>query len=136
MSLIILKPEALAAGNVGKILSVFEKKDYIVDDIKSIFLTPEIISRLCEEHKGKHFYDGLYNGKYIYQKIIVAILRHRSIPNAIDLIKSIRILVGEVDRPGSIRGNLAITAEADMIYTSDSPASADREIASWFGKSH
>ena len=49
---------------------------------------------------------------------------------------AVRLLNGSTDSavaaPGTIRGDLSLSNSRNLVHASDSPASAEREIALWF----
>jgi nucleoside-diphosphate kinase len=82
------------------------------------------------EHKGKPFFDGLV--AYITSApIIAAVFEGKS------AIQAVRQTMGKTNpleaETGSIRGDLGLEKGRNLTHGSDSPASAKREIALFFG---
>ena len=85
------------------------------------------------EHVGKPFYAPLV--EFMGSGPLVAL-----VVEGVRVIDGIRSLIGATDptlaAPGSIRGDLArdagLAVQQNLVHASDSPESADREIALWF----
>ena len=60
-TLIILKPDAVQRGLMGRIISRFEDKGLRVAGAKMMQITQELAAVHYEAHKEKPFYDGLVN---------------------------------------------------------------------------
>lgn len=126
---IMIKPDGVQRGFIGKILSRFEEKGLKFLAMKLITIDDETARRHYEEHLGKPFYDGLV--EYITSgPVLVAVLAGD------EAISIVRKLVGATDPKdalcGTIRGDLAIDIGRNVIHASDSPASATREIELYF----
>lgn len=128
-SLVLLKPDAVKRGLTGKILHRLERKGLTVAAAKLMRVTPELAARHYAEHLGKPFYDGLV--RHITSGPVLALaIEGRS------AISVIRLLIGSTNpttaAPGTVRGDLASSMMANLIHASDSPASAERELALFF----
>ena len=93
-------------------------------------LDEDTARRHYAEHVGKPFFDGLVS--FITSGPIVAMVLEG--PNAIE---ASRQLIGSTNgieaAPGSIRGDFALEVRRNLVHGSDSPESAAREIALFFG---
>ncbi len=58
-TLIILKPDAVQRGLMGRIISRFEDKGLQVAGAKFMRISPELAARHYKDHEGKPFYEGL-----------------------------------------------------------------------------
>jgi len=58
-TLIILKPDAVQRGLVGRIITRFEEKGLQIVGAKMMKISPDLAARHYEAHKGKKFYEGL-----------------------------------------------------------------------------
>ncbi|MHC1605556.1 MAG: nucleoside-diphosphate kinase [Candidatus Methanofastidiosia archaeon] len=131
-TLIIFKPDAVLRGNMGNILSRFEKKGYRFVGLKLIQFTKELAIEHYKEHLGKHFFDSLVD--YIcLSPVLVGIVEGE------DAISVTRKLAGATNplqaEPGTIRGDLGYVKCSNIynaIHASDSPESAEREINLFF----
>lgn len=134
-TLILLKPDAVERGLVGEILSRIERKGYVIAQLKMLNATNAQLDRHYEEHVGKPFYAGM--AEYMSRGPIVA-----AVIEGERVIEGVRALSGTTDptsaAPGTIRGDLGrdwgTDAMQNLIHSSDSPQSAEREIEVWFGE--
>src|SRR3954470_3596295 len=129
-TLILVKPDAFARRLTGEIIARFERKGLPLAELKRLMLDGATARRHYEEHEGKPFFDGLVS--FITSGPIVAMVLEG--PNAIE---AARQLIGSTNgieaAPGSIRGDLALEVRRNLVHGSDSPESAEREIALFFG---
>ena len=128
-TLILCKADAVVRGLVGEVLSRFEKRGYQIIALKLLHVDEARAKRHYAEHEGKPFFDGLV--KYITGTPIVALVIEGS-----DAVDGCRSTIGATNpikaTPGTIRGDYGQTIGRNLVHGSDSPASAEREIAIWF----
>ncbi|KJC63503.1 nucleoside-diphosphate kinase [Agreia bicolorata] len=133
-SLVLIKPDGVARNLTGEILSRIEAKGYQLVDIKLIEPERSLLAAHYAEHEGKPFYEPLL--EFMESGPIVAI---RIAGNRV--IEGFRSLAGTTDpttaAPGTIRGDLGrdwgLKVQQNLVHGSDSPESAQRELAIWFG---
>jgi nucleoside-diphosphate kinase len=133
-SLVLIKPDGVARNLTGEILSRIESKGYQLVDIKLIEPERSLLAAHYAEHEGKPFYEPLL--EFMESGPIVAI---RIAGNRV--IEGFRSLAGTTDpttaAPGTIRGDLGrdwgLKVQQNLVHGSDSPESAQRELAIWFG---
>ena len=128
-TLSIIKPDAVGKNVVGEIFSRFEKAGLKIIALKMLRLSRNQAEGFYAEHKGKGFFEPLMEFM-TSGPICVQVLEGE------DAIQTNRILMGatnpqEAD-PGTIRADFASTVDANAVHGSDSPSSADREIAYFF----
>ena len=58
-TLIILKPDAVQRGLIGRIVTRFEEKGLQVVGMKMLTISSDLAAQHYAPHKGKPFYDGL-----------------------------------------------------------------------------
>lgn len=127
---IMIKPDAVARGLVGRIISRFEDAGFLVERIERAMLTPEQAAANYAEHEGKPFYEGLID--YITSGPVVKMVVTG--PDAVAICRKLMGVTNPVDAaPGTIRGDFGIQLDANVIHGSDSEASAEREIKLFFG---
>ncbi len=128
-TLILAKADAVARGLVGEILSRFERRGYTIAALKLLTVDEARAKAHYAEHEGKPFFAGLV--EYITSAPIVAL-----VVEGADAIEGCRATIGATNpikaAAGSIRGDFAQTIGRNLVHGSDSPASAQREIAIWF----
>jgi len=129
-TLVLVKPDAVARGLTGEVLSRIERKGLVVVALQMLLAPRATAEQHYAEHEGKPFYAGLLD--FITSGPLVAAVVEG--PRAIT---AFRQLAGSTDpveqaAPGSIRGDLALETQRNLVHGSDSAASAGREIALWF----
>lgn len=128
-TLIILKPDAVQRGLIGKILNRFEEKGLKIVALKMIFVEKGHAHTHYSDHKGKPFFEGLVD--FITSgPVCVFILEGE------DIIPIVRNMVGVTDpkkaQPGSIRHDFGMQVGRNLIHASDSLDSAKKEINIFF----
>jgi nucleoside-diphosphate kinase len=129
-TLVICKPDAVERRLVGEIVSRLERKGLRIVEMRMETITKETAGQHYGEHQGKPFYDDLV--AFITRS--PAVLMVVEGPEAFSVV---RTLMGATNprqaAPGTIRGDLAIELTENLVHGSDSPESAAREIALFFG---
>jgi len=126
---IMIKPDAVARGFVGRILQRFEEVGLKFDRLEYGMVTAEQAAANYVEHQGKPFYAGLV--EYITSGPVVKMVL--SGPNAVLVCRKLMGATNPADAaPGTIRGDFGLIMDANVIHGSDSPESAEREIAIFF----
>lgn len=127
---VMIKPDAVARGLVGRILARFEDTGLEFERLEFGVVTAEQAAANYREHEGKPFYAELID--YITSGPVVKIVL--SGPDAVAVCRK---LMGATDpsvaAPGTIRGDLGLNMAANIVHGSDSPESAEREIMVFFG---
>ncbi len=132
-TLILVKPDGVARGMVGEILRRIEAKGYRIVALELRRATPDLLAEHYAEHLGKPFYEPLV--EFMLSGPVVAVLAEGE-----RVIEGFRALAGATDPtvalPGTIRGDLGrdwgLKVVQNLVHGSDSPESAEREIALWF----
>lgn len=128
-TLIILKPDAVQRGLIGTLIARIEQRGLRIAGLKMLWVSPELAERHYGEHRGKAFYEPLL--RFITSAPVVALVIEG--PQAISVM---RMLMGKTDArqadPGTMRGDFGLSNRHNLVHGSDSPESAEREIALWF----
>jgi nucleoside-diphosphate kinase len=128
-TLILVKPDAFSQGLTGEIIGRFERKGLRIVAMRLLTMERELAERHYAEHEGKPFYAELVG--FITSGPLVAMVLEG--PQAV---AAARQVIGATDpleaTPGSIRGDLAIDTGMNLVHGSDSPESAEREVALFF----
>ncbi len=128
-TLIIIKPDAVQRRLIGPIMTRFETKGLRVAALKLMQVTRELGEQHYAEHKGRPFFDGLID--FITGgPVVVGVLEGNE---AITVVRSmLGATNGTAAAAGTIRGDYSISKQNNLVHGSDSPESAQREIALWF----
>ena len=128
-TLVLIKPDAVRRGQVGEVISRFERKGLTIEALRLRTMDAELADRHYADHVDKGFYPPLK--EFMTGGPLVALIL--SGDEAIDVV---RTLTGATDgrkaAPGTIRGDLSLSNRENLVHASDSPESAKREIALWF----
>ncbi len=126
---IMVKPNGVARGLVGEIMTRFERRGFTLRGMKLMTIDRDLAERHYAEHVGKPFFEPLV--AFITSGPVVAMVWEGR-----EAIKVARTMMGVTDPvdavPGTIRGDLALSKEENVVHGSDSPRSAAREIALFF----
>jgi nucleoside-diphosphate kinase len=132
-TLVLIKPDGVARGLSGEIIRRIEQKGYRVVELRMLTPSSDQLARHYAEHEGKPFYAPLI--EFMSSGPIVAMVLEGN-----RVIAGFRTLAGATDPtaadPGTIRGDLGRDwgekVQKNLVHGSDSPESAEREIAIWF----
>ncbi len=128
-TLSIVKPDAVAAGATGDILSRFEKAGLTIIALKKMRLTEAQAQGFYAVHKERPFFGDLV--KFMTEGPIVVIALEGE-----GAIAKNRELMGPTDstqaEPGTIRGDHGTDIERNAVHGSDAPETARVEIAYFF----
>jgi nucleoside-diphosphate kinase len=128
-TLVLFKPDALHRGLSGRLLARFEEKGLQIVGLKLMRLSRELAARHYAEHLGKPFYEGLV-GFMTASPIIALALRG---PQAVAVVrKLLGKTFGLEAEAGTIRGDFGCSKSFNLVHGSDSPDSAQRELALYF----
>ncbi|MCH2140253.1 MAG: nucleoside-diphosphate kinase [Phycisphaerales bacterium] len=130
-TLIILKPDAVQRGLMGKIITRFEDKGLQVVGAKFMQISGDLAARHYASHEGKPFYDGLVA---FMTRSPVLVLALRGV-GAIGICRKLMgATFGSTAEPGTIRGDFGVSNSFNLIHGSDSPEAAEHELGLFFGQ--
>jgi nucleoside-diphosphate kinase len=128
-TLVLLKPDTVRRGLVGDILSRFEAKGLSIVALELRTIDRALADRHYAEHVDKAFYPPLRD--FVTSGPLLA-----AILEGDESVEVVRALNGATDgrsaAPGTVRGDLSLSNRENLVHGSDSPESAEREIAIWF----
>jgi nucleoside-diphosphate kinase len=129
-TLVLIKPDGVQRRLVGEIIRRIEAKGLWLAALQLRTVNADLARRHYAEHEGKPFFAPLL--EFITSGPVVAAIVEG--PRAITAIRQIAGGTDPVDGavPGTIRGDFALETQQNLVHGSDSPESAEREIALWF----
>ena len=131
ISLVLVKPDALQRGLVGRIVQRFEDKGLKLRGLKMMELTDEVLEEWYSHHKDKPFFADLK--KFMESSQVIAMLWE-----GIECISTVRklsgVTTGREAEGGSIRGDFSMSSQHNIIHASDSEETAKRETELIFKK--
>ena len=126
---VMLKPDCLERGLLGRMLSRFEEKGLRLVAMKMLRITPTLARQHYAEHVEKHFYPSLE--EFITAAPVVA-----TVFGGPEVIRVVREMLGATSglkaAPGTIRGDYSASRQMNLVHASDSPESALREMSIYF----
>jgi nucleoside-diphosphate kinase len=126
---VMVKPDGVARGLVGRIVQRFEDRGLKLSAMKLMRIPRELAERHYEEHKGKGFYEPLLS--YITSGPVACMVVEGE--NSVAVCRSMMGKTNPQDAgPGTIRGDFAQVTGRNIIHGSDSSESAKREIKLFF----
>lgn len=128
-TLIILKPDAVQRGLMGRIITRFEDKGLQIVGMKLTKITPELAATHYEAHKERPFYKGLVAFMTSSPVVILAVRGNGAITIARNMMGA---TFGSKAAPGTIRGDFGVSNSFNLIHGSDSPEAAARELGLFF----
>lgn len=127
---IMVKPDGVARGLVGEIISRFERKGLRLEQIRHLTITEDLAREHYAEHVERPFFPELLS--FITSGPVVAM--EWSGESAVTVA---RAMMGATDpkqaAPGTIRGDLGLEVTHNLVHGSDSVESAERELGIFFG---
>jgi len=129
-TLILVKPDAMERRLAGEIIARFERRGLTMRAAKLLTVDRQLAEQHYAEHAAKPFFGELVD--FITSgSTLVLVLEGE------DAVQVTRTTIGATNpvdaAPGSIRGDLALAMPDNLVHGSDSPETAEREIALWFG---
>jgi len=129
-TLILIKPDAVRRSLAGEILGRIEARGFVVRAGKLITADRALGEEHYAEHREKPFFGELVDFITSGPTWALAVEGEGAIA-------TMRKTIGATNpanaEPGTIRGDLAVSMPDNLVHGSDSPESAAREIALWFG---
>jgi nucleoside-diphosphate kinase len=129
-TLVLIKPDGVKRRLIGEIIGRIERKGLTIAALKLVDVSDDLARRHYAEHEGKPFFGSLL--EFITSGPVVAAVVEG--PRAIPAFRQVAGGTDPVEKaaPGSIRGDLALITQDNLVHGSDSPESATREIELWF----
>jgi nucleoside-diphosphate kinase len=128
-TLVLIKPDAVSRGLAGEILSRFEARELTMRAGKLLTVGRDLAEEHYAEHTEKPFFGELVS--FITSAPTLALVLEGE--GAIAVVRSTMGATNPAQSaPGTIRGDLALSMPDNLVHGSDSPESAEREVALWF----
>lgn len=126
---VLLKPDAVQRGLVGRIVARFEERGLKLVGVKFLRVSRSLAESYYAEHRGKAFFEPLMS--YITSGPVLAFVLEGD--GAVALVRKMMGKTNAAEaEPGTIRGDYALTIGRNVIHGSDSAESAKREIGLFF----
>lgn len=129
-TLMLIKPDGVQRGVVGDIIGRIERKGLSIVSLELKNVGDALARAHYAEHQDKPFFGSLL--EFITSgPVIAAVLEG---PRAVAAFRQIAGGTDPVEKaaPGTIRGDLGLETQFNLVHGSDSSESAAREIDLWF----
>jgi len=129
-TLVLIKPDGVQRRVVGDIISRIERKGLTIVALELKSVDDALARAHYAEHADKSFFGSLL--EFITSGPVVAAVLEG--PRAIAAFRQIAGGTDPVEKatPGTIRGDLGLETQFNLVHGSDSAESAAREIELWF----
>lgn len=128
---LMVKPDGVERQVIGDIVDRFERRGFVMRGAKLMVIPRELAEKHYAEHSERPFFGELVD--FITSGPVFAMVWEGE-----SVISLARMMMGATkpseSNPGTIRGDYATTVSHNIIHGSDSLASAEREIALFFGE--
>ena len=129
LTLAIIKPDAIQAGNAGNILAQLEAQGFTIRAARLVKLTRPQAEAFYTVHQARPFFRPLVAFMTSGPALALALERD-------DAVAHLREVIGATDpaeaKPGTVRKLFAQSKERNAIHASDSPENAAREVTFFF----
>jgi len=128
-TLVLVKPDGVQKGYIGEVIKRFEREGLRVCALKMVHLTKEEAEGFYRVHRSRPFFGSLTS--FMSSAPTVAMVLEGE-----GAIERVRAVIGATDpkqaKEGTIRRDLAVDIERNVVHGSDSPESAAFEIPYFF----
>jgi len=123
-TVVLVKPDGVQRGLIGKIITRFEEKGLRLAALKLISLDDTLLDEWYAHHKDKFFFSDLK--RYMKSYPVVAMLWE-----GVEAATTVRAMIGITKAreaaPGTIRGDFAMSQQYNLIHASESAEAAQKE---------
>src|SRR4030095_14073501 len=131
-TLVLIKPDAVQRALIGRIITRFEEKGLKLAGIKLMKLSDALLNEHYSHHADKPYFAGIR--RFMQSTPVVAICLE-----GLDSVETVRRLCGITKSreaaAGTIRGDWALSIQANLVHASDSVATAAQEVPRFFDPS-
>jgi nucleoside-diphosphate kinase len=131
-TLVIIKPDGVQRGLIGKIVARIERRGLKIAAMKLIQMDDPLARKHYGIHEGKPFFEPLI--KYITSAPVVVMVIEGS--KAIEIVRKTLGATNPGDaEPGTVRADYAVEIGRNLVHGSDGPDTAKTEVALFFDES-
>ncbi len=130
-TLVILKPDAVHRGLMGEIIGRMERKGLKIVGMKMIQLEDAVLEAHYAHIKDKPFFGSIKSFMKSAPVVVIAL-------SGINAVSATRLIVGPTKSyeatAGTIRGDLALSSQSNMVHASDSVENGVIEVSRFFNE--
>lgn len=128
-TLIIIKPAAVHRGLIGEIITRIQRKGLYITGMKMMQLDEEILREHYAHLVDRPFFPDLVQSMMATPVIVICV-------EGKDAVEVVRLMTGATNGrkalPGTIRGDLSMSGQENIVHASDSVENAKIELARFF----
>lgn len=128
-TLVLIKPDAIQRGLIGKIMERFERKGLKLIGIKMMTLDEAILREHYAHIADKPFFPGV--SQFMSSSPVIVMCWE-----GLEVVNAVRILCGitkaRAAEAGSLRGDFAMSVSCNVVHASDTVENAVKEVKRFF----
>ena len=128
-TLVLIKPDAIQRDLVGEIIRIFESKGLKLVGIKMMALSDELLNEHYSHLAGRNFFAEIKT--FMRSTPVIACCWEGT-----ECVNTVRMMCGITKAreaaPGTIRGDYAMSVQANLVHASDSVETAQVEVPRFF----
>jgi nucleoside-diphosphate kinase len=128
-TLVLIKPDAIQRGLIGKVTERFETKGLKLIGCKMMTLSEALLKEHYAHIADKPFFGGIAD--FMASSPVIAMCWE-----GLDVVDTVRKLCGITKareaEAGSIRGDFAMSVQCNVVHASDSLETAQKEVSRFF----
>jgi nucleoside-diphosphate kinase len=125
----MVKPDAIKAGNMGKILAMIEENGFTIVRMQLGHMSPEVAEAFYAVHKDRPFFGELIEHITSGPVVILALAKDNAIQAWRDLMGATN---PETANEGTIRKKFGQNIGNNAVHGSDAPQTAAQELGMFF----
>ena len=129
--LVIVKPDAIVRGLIGEVFTRFERKGFKIIGTKMIELGDLLLDEHYSHLKDKPFFAGIK--KFMTASPVMLIAASGTNASAAGRLIAGQTAGHEADA-GTIRGDLSMSIQSNIVHVSDTPENGELEVARFFNE--
>lgn len=128
-TLVLVKPDGVQRGLIGKVISRFEEKGLQLVGLKMMNVSDALVESHYSHLKDKPFFKSLAN--FMQSSPVVAMVWQ-----GVEAVEAVRLIAGTTNSrkavPGTIRGDMSMGLTSNIVHASDSVENAREEVVRFF----
>lgn len=128
-TLVLIKPDAIQRGLIGKIMERFERKGLKLIGIKMMTLDEAVLREHYAHIADKPFFPGV--SQFMSSSPVIVMCWE-----GLEVVNAVRILCGitkaRAAEAGSLRGDFAMSVSCNVVHASDTVENAVKEVKRFF----
>ena len=130
-TLVLVKPNGVTRGLIGEVIGRLEQRRFTINGMRMLMVDEALAGKHYAEHADKPFFGELV--EFITSSPTCALVV--SGPSAINVVRTMMGATNPLEAaPGTMRGDYGLDVGQNLVHSSDSLESAEREIALYFNE--